>query len=277
MDWHLEQVEGATALVVAFTSYGEDGAPPTAHEWRGCLAPVPCHKLFLLDRRQHWYHSGVEGFSRDLPDTAGRIRNLAADLGGRRIMTLGSSMAGYAALRVGGLVRADHVLALAPWTTIDARWRDRYGIQLLEPKVAEAQAAAGPSGCDTVAQYLRGSTPRGVHAVFDPGNIHDRMQAERLKEASPNYRLDMRAGAGHLVGFAMARAGEITRQVQDWHGSESVSEHANRHFPNRVDQTAGGVEDAHANQVGLFGEHDRRHDQVVGRRQIGVAAALQRA
>lgn len=247
MDWLLEQEPGSKSLIVAFTSYGEDDAPPTEHEWRGVLSTVPCHKLFLLDRHQHWYHSGVEGFSRDLAGTASRIRDLSAQLSVRRIMTLGSSMAGYAALRVGGMVQAEHVLALSSWTTISAEWRLDRGVVHRERKVREAQHAAGVDHTDVVQQFVEGRKPKSIRVVYDPENLHDNLQVRRLfKTSRLEVCFDPRPGAGHLVGFDMARTGEITRMARSWLGSEAIAKTSNPEGASWVIGAPRKVEDSYA-------------------------------
>ena len=96
-DFVFDHCPGSRTLVVAFTSYGADWNPPTKPEWRGTLARLDAHRLFLIDHAQHWFHSGVRGFSSSVEETCERIAALMSDVGAERLVTLGSSMGGYAA------------------------------------------------------------------------------------------------------------------------------------------------------------------------------------
>jgi pimeloyl-ACP methyl ester carboxylesterase len=74
----------------------------------------------VRDLHQAWYHRGIprQG-SRSLSETAERLKELIEPHGVERMVTIGNSSGGYAALAFGALLGADVGLAFSPQTTID--------------------------------------------------------------------------------------------------------------------------------------------------------------
>lgn len=117
-----EDVGPAETLVVAFTGVlmGLGGVPFEFHRsisGRGAAA------LFVRDPAQQWYQYPPDV----LEGVAARVRAAAATAGAARIVMLGNSMGGFAALLFGGMVEADAVLAFSPQTCIDPVHTDALG------------------------------------------------------------------------------------------------------------------------------------------------------
>lgn len=75
-DFFEETYPDSRTLVVAFTGYGDDGAPPVNFEWWQALHEFRVNRLFLMDCRQHWYQSGVKGFAESAEAIAERSRRI---------------------------------------------------------------------------------------------------------------------------------------------------------------------------------------------------------
>jgi acetyl esterase/lipase len=80
--------------------------------------------VHLRDHARAWYHRGVAGEGHDVDSVAGRLRDLAAGM--ERVVILGSSAGGYAALLFGALTGAE-VHAFFPQTFIDPELRAAHG------------------------------------------------------------------------------------------------------------------------------------------------------
>lgn len=118
-------------LIVAFSSLGVDRADKP-FEFRGLLKREDCAVLLVRDLATSWYHltPGLGQGPNSLVDAiAARTR------GHRRVVTVGFSMGGYAALLVGRTIGADAIIALAPQTSISPQqlmpWGDRRWEQAL--------------------------------------------------------------------------------------------------------------------------------------------------
>jgi len=73
-------------------------------------------KRFYLDRHRMWYHRGIDEVSNDI---AGTLSYLAEQIKPyKRVIFIGSSAGGYAAILFGSLLAVDTVIAFRPQTNI---------------------------------------------------------------------------------------------------------------------------------------------------------------
>src|SRR5262249_23917712 len=114
------------ALVVAFAAAPEPGKAPH-YKWNKVLADLPCHRLFVLDDHgppdplplPNWYLGHGRGFA--TPDSICQvIDRISVELGvaRRSVVTIGSSMGGWAALYFGARVGAGHAIVGEPQTRL---------------------------------------------------------------------------------------------------------------------------------------------------------------
>jgi pimeloyl-ACP methyl ester carboxylesterase len=75
--------------------------------------------LLVRDPANHWYNAGLPGAGDTVEEIAERIRAELDALGARRVVTLGSSMGGYAAILFGCMLAAQQVVSLTPQTFLD--------------------------------------------------------------------------------------------------------------------------------------------------------------
>jgi pimeloyl-ACP methyl ester carboxylesterase len=113
-------------LVICFSSAPPDGRPPL-YTWHRLLGEFPCHRLFVLDDhgpreplpQPNWYL----GHGRDLatPDSiCDLIDRIVSELEVARsnVVTVGSSLGGWAALYFGARIGAGHTLVAEPQTLL---------------------------------------------------------------------------------------------------------------------------------------------------------------
>ena len=127
--------EGQTLLAL-FSGY-QQGLGMPVMEFKRITEAVVAKLVFLRDVSQSWYHGPLPGVGNGLIEVAGKLRQLQANTGCKRLVCIGNSMGGYGALLVGSLARADHVVAfspqsfIGPWLRLrhwDRRWRRRISI-----------------------------------------------------------------------------------------------------------------------------------------------------
>jgi hypothetical protein len=176
------------------------GVPP--FEFMRLTGGVPVKRLFVRDPRQAWYHRGLPGIGDDLDAVA---RHLAArPYGGyERLVAVGNSAGGYAALLFGSLLDADCVLAFAPQTTIDLTELHKLGDRRWDDNL-EPLAARGL--LDPRFVELRGLAQRDARLYFDAADPLDRGHAERLLDG----------GAAGVHGHACEGGGhDLVRTLRD--------------------------------------------------------------
>lgn len=83
--------------------------------------------LFLRDSLNAWYHRGIPGLGSHVDEVAGTLRGLIRSMGVSRVITIGQSMGGYAAIMFGLLLGADQVVAFGPLSHLNPDEALRYG------------------------------------------------------------------------------------------------------------------------------------------------------
>lgn len=157
-------------LVIAFSSIGHDPTRPPSPEFVAAATAGGRPALFVTDGLRSWTHA--PGFAMALERAVGALQ---ARQPIRRIITLGQSMGGFAALVAAELLTVDAVLAFGPQSRLDdpddKRWSDwlaRLALQRPAPPVP-----MGPWLClfhgllDDAAQAARFPVQRGLdHFLF---------------------------------------------------------------------------------------------------------------
>lgn len=104
-------------LLIAFGGMvGRLGIPP--FEFFNLTKNLDVNKIYLRDLSKTWYHSGLPGISNNIDETASFLRRKIDESGADKIVVVGNSMGGYAAIVFGILIKADIVHAFSPQTFI---------------------------------------------------------------------------------------------------------------------------------------------------------------
>lgn len=187
---------GTSACVVTFDSYTDvlDLDRPAFGEH--FFAGERIDAVHVLSRSNRWYqHPGMEA-------ACASVRAAVCDYD--RVVAYGSSMGGYAALRLAGLVGARTVLALSPQWTIDwrrASWERRW---------AESSRM--------FEDLWEGSVPpppiEEAFVIFDP-LLRDRRHVEGLERDGYRFQRVEIPGGGHPVGGFLAEIGLLRPAVLD--------------------------------------------------------------
>ena len=156
--------------------------PPPFHFFETTTG-LPVKRLFVRDPALIWYQRGVPGFGETLDEVAGSLKTVVAEQGAERLVTIGSSAGGYAALAFGALMEADLVLAFSPQTMLDRAWLDEVGDDRWAGHFRNLDAVGGP---DPRWTDLREALPRerrdrtALHVHYPRPLEEDARHAERL-------------------------------------------------------------------------------------------------
>jgi len=80
---------------------------------------LPVKKLYIRDPNRAWYHQGLPEVGRNIDDIVLFLKNKIKQQHAKRVIMMGGSMGGYAALLFGFLVDVDIVHSFNPLTFID--------------------------------------------------------------------------------------------------------------------------------------------------------------
>jgi hypothetical protein len=74
-------------------------------------------RLFYVDTKRRWYHNGIDGLTTNIEDT---VSYLQAKIDGySRVIFIGMSAGGYAAILFGSLLGVNNVIAFVPQTILN--------------------------------------------------------------------------------------------------------------------------------------------------------------
>jgi len=88
---------------------------------------VDTKKLYVRDMNQAWYHQGLPGIADNIDGVAVYLRDMIREQQPRKVVAVGNSAGGYAALLFGYLLSANIVLAFSPQTFISRHERALHG------------------------------------------------------------------------------------------------------------------------------------------------------
>lgn len=114
----VDEPGGAEVVLVFFAGFGGGFGGMPAFEFRNTVSDVAAHKLFLRDPSGLWYLGGLPSIGDSADAVAAYVRDHCARHGAKRVVTVGNSSGGYAALLFGILIDADEVHAFAPKTRL---------------------------------------------------------------------------------------------------------------------------------------------------------------
>lgn len=212
----LEPPTPNAALLIAFGGIASrlDGIAP--FEFLSALAEQSARRVFVRDLSQSWYQEGVRGVSSTLAGTTDALRTVVEESQPTRVVTLGVSAGGFAAIYFGCQIGADLAVAFSPQTFTsvtlrrwhrDHRWTKEIGrldhldpattCRDLRPIVAGASSRPGPTAID-------------VH--YGRASRIDRTHARRLRRYQ-NVTL-IEHDAGHNTAKALKDRGELDRVLR---------------------------------------------------------------
>src|SRR2546430_8655962 len=149
----------SSTLLIAFAAMSTVSPPP--FHFFEFTSGLGVKRLFVRDPASVWYQRGVPGFGETIDEVAAALQSIIDEQDIERMVVIGSSAGGYAALAFGTLLRADLVLSFAPQSTLDRESLDELGDQRWAGAFKALDALGGP---DPRWIDLRAALPRERHA-----------------------------------------------------------------------------------------------------------------
>lgn len=115
-------------LIISFAGLGDQ------FQFRNMLATLDVNVIYLRDLKHNWYLNGVPGVGNTVEEITTFLLGKKSQYSFRKIITIGASAGGFAALLFGSRIGADVIMAFSPQTFMDwfhrlfywdRRWEDR--------------------------------------------------------------------------------------------------------------------------------------------------------
>jgi hypothetical protein len=198
-------VEGRGTVLLAFGGLGQQlGVPP--FEFFSLTAGYDVDRVFVRDTSRGFYHRGVTGLGGTIDEIAAHLAGLIP--AGSRVVTVGVSAGGYAALLFGALLGVDEVIAISPITCLTRRGRLLMGDRRWGPEVRaiDRRHPEQHRHLDLRAVAAGGLPPTAIHVARD--HRLDRRHAARLEHRT-EVEVHLQDGADHLVVKQMRADGAL--------------------------------------------------------------------
>lgn len=194
---------------VLFLSFGGvrlgSGMPP--FEFTASLSARGVPGYFIKDFRQSWYHEGLLGLSDDIESTHRYLAGLVARHNCQRLVTLGSSAGGYAAILFGTLLGADRVAAFAPQAEVTRDVVKQFASYDSPPP---AQFLDRAKSVPALRQFLR-NQPKlpAIHVYYAADSRTDAEDAERLAGLDGVELIAVPDTANHSIAAELKKRGRL--------------------------------------------------------------------
>ncbi len=173
---------GSDCCVVTFDSFTDTTELDRSAFGEEFLVKHGISAVHVVNARNHWYHEP------DWREAIGAARNAAS--GYARILTYGSSMGGYAALRFADHIGATGVLAFSPQYSLDPR---------KAPFEKRWQKSRRRKWLPELSGPLSSDIPSVV--VYDPSMESERLHVERIADEMPIQTLVLPHAGHHTAAF----------------------------------------------------------------------------
>jgi hypothetical protein len=134
---------------------------------------IALNRLLLRDPLNAWYQRGIPGLGTHVDEVVGTLRSLIRSIRPSRVITIGQSMGGYAAIMFGMLLDADPIVAFAPVSHLNPREASCYGDWRYVPTMYRLEEDPPKSCYFDLVSLGRTLDYRGtLHVIFGthPGN-----------------------------------------------------------------------------------------------------------
>ena len=203
----------SSALLVAFTGKGRYSG--LNFNFRRMTAGLKTKRLYVRDTANLWYHGEHRGIGRGVGALSNHLREVISAQDVSRVVTLGSSMDGYAAILFGALINADAVVAITPQTFLDRRSRIRYADTRSIP--LKNRIYSCPSASPryfNLGRFLRTNPYDGqihLHYGWDRLDVHHARQIASL----PNVEVTIHETHRHDLSRLLKRKGILPALIKN--------------------------------------------------------------
>jgi len=224
-----------SVAVIAFTGGGEKLQLPV-YEFFDTTRSLQYSRILLWDRFHRQYERGIDDERPDFASLMEYLRAEVARLKPEKLLCVGTSAGGTAAMRAGHLLRADYVHAFAPQTG-DHPLNASLGRSRFWPwrNGAPRKEAKRFFDLTRILQEWNGKTLYYVH--YGRACATDRVYADRLRHLAGVVTIGYSCDT-HLIAVFLAKKGFLTKALSIAN-QESLVEIAKMHFGNDLEVNDG--------------------------------------
>ena len=199
-------------LLVSFAGHGWKQSPPTFIFYNFLSQYKDVDKLFLRDLSCRYYLLGLKGVSASLQETVSYLKQFIEKGGYQKVVFLGCSSGGYAALLYSQIVGCDHCIAFSPQTVLNSKKTSIIGDVYNAPKTCEWLTRQNQSddfyqSCLDLMSYAPFHGQLHIHYSRDANRGSDMKHAQYISTAGCS--LHEHPGSDHMIALSLRESGEL--------------------------------------------------------------------
>lgn len=171
-------------------------------------------KIFIRDLEQSWYHKGMKGISDSIETTAKYLKSIIKSHNYKKVVCLGNSMGGYAAIVIGYLIKADIVLAFAPQTFLDTKNRQKYGDNRWEEQISALPEGVDKNYLDLSKLLISPNDKIKINIYYSLDERIDVEHVNKIKKCK-NVNLYPYKDGGHQLVQLLRKNGDLYRILRN--------------------------------------------------------------
>lgn len=203
---------GNDTLLVAFAGIS-GGLGVFPFEFFNIVKNFNVDKIFIRDLRQSWYHSGLPDVCGDIEGIADFVKAIVDRISYKKVVCVGNSMGGYAAIVVGVLINADVVHAFSPQTFLDEKNRNLHKDHRWPDQIAAIPSSTSNKYTDLSIFFEKSQAASKIHIYYSRDERIDVIHAMHVS-ADNIFRLPY-SGGGHQLVQQLKKAGELHRILRN--------------------------------------------------------------
>jgi len=174
------------------------------------------HQFYVRDRDNLWYQYGIDGLAENIDAAAKAMHAEVQKAPHKRVVTIGNSMGGYAAILYGILAGVDKVIAFAPQSFISHDMRQQHGDKRWQSDLGRIPHEDMPY--PDLLPLIEAHPEVKIAVYYCEGDELDKLHAERLRQL-PNVSIHTLESDDHNVGRALKKLGLLAqivdREIED--------------------------------------------------------------
>ena len=199
----LDSTAASEVLMVSFAVFPAPGGK-SAFDFRRATSPLGVKRLFLRDPNMMWYQKGTPGVGDDVPAVTEFLRKVIAQEGVKRVVMIGNSGGGFAALLFGALVGVEEIHAFNPPTLLREPDDTSAPEQLQALEAEKGRDIPYLDIRDVFRKHLKPETKVYIH--YSRGESRDKLHAKYLREFPNVCLIEYPFVSHHVARFFAERA-----------------------------------------------------------------------
>lgn len=175
---------------------------------------IETKKLYVRDPKQMWYHLGVPGAEGSVRSVAQHLRPIVSGQNPRRVVVVGNSAGGYAALLFGCVLNVDMVIAFSPQTFLNKKAMAEHKDTRWKPKLAKLYRVGDENFYDLKQVLYRHRHRKTEYQIHYPErNRLDVIHARRMR-VIPKVSLCPHKSDTHQLVTVLRDSGTLKRILE---------------------------------------------------------------